>query len=387
MGKACTIRKLSALGLSRASSALRRSFRIKLKGQGTRPRQHPSIDECTTKPTQTRAATYWGTYTLHSSLALIAATTFAMLSIIGRAAIRRSGGNGSTIKFVSRNLTNVSRTSFLKHFAPQSARTFATAKVSLKVKATKSATAKPKTKAAPAKKTPAKKAPAKKAAKKVVKKPVKKPVKKKAKPAVKKPKARKALTPEQKQKIENKKLKALLLSPPTLKPQSAWKIVISEAAGKGTTVENFSKEASARYKSLSAAELEAYQQQANENKLENQKIHARWLESLTPEQVRLSNQARRNLQAKKAIKTHLLITDSRAPKRPQTVYGLYTKQRWASGDFKGVSVIEATRRLASEFRALSEAEKKPFLDQSEADRRRYKAEYLTVYGRELGAKK
>ncbi|CAG8950527.1 hypothetical protein HYFRA_00002734 [Hymenoscyphus fraxineus] len=310
-----------------------------------------------------------------------------MLSIIGRAAIRRSGGYGSTIKFVSHNLTNVSRTSFLKQFAPPSARTFATAKVALKVKATKGATAKPKTKAAPAKKAPAKKAPAKKVAKKVAKKPVKKPVKKKAKPAVKKPKAKKALTPEQKKKIENKKLKTLLLSPPTLKPDTVWKIIISEAAGKGKGVENFSKEASARYKSLSAAELEAYQKQANETKLENQKIHARWLESLTPEQVRLSNQARRNLQAKKAIKSHLLITDSRAPKRPQSVYALFTKQRWASGDFKGVPIIEATKQLSSEYRALSEAEKKTFLDQSEADRRRYKEEYLTVYGREPGAKK
>lgn len=121
-----------------------------------------------------------------------------------------------------------------------------TTKAAPKTRAT--STAKPKTKAAPKK-------PVKKPAKK------KKAVAKKSKPKVKKP-VKKILTDEQKLKAQVKELKAkALLSSPKLKPSTAWSVLLSEhmatqGSGGRSNVGATSKEASAKYKSLSPQELE-----------------------------------------------------------------------------------------------------------------------------------
>lgn len=182
-----------------------------------------------------------------------------MLSSIGRAAIRRSGARAavgatatSTTRVVRRNL-NLSGTNLLHQFASQFARSFATATITTKVKTTKSASVKPTAKTT-------KKAPVKKPAKKAAKKPLKKkPVKKKPvkkKPVAKKPKAKKVLSEADKKKREVKTLKALVLAPPKLKPQTVWTLILHETPageeGRGKVM----VEASTKYKSLSTAELE-----------------------------------------------------------------------------------------------------------------------------------
>lgn len=55
---------------------------------------------------------------------------------------------------------------------------------------------------------------------------------------------------------------------------------------------------------------------------------------------------------------HLKIDDPRIPKRPLSSYILFVKERYNSGDFKGINSVEAARILAQEFKGLSDSEKK-----------------------------
>lgn len=105
------------------------------------------------------------------------------------------------------------------------------------------------------------KKPAKKTVKKAVKKAVKKPAKKKA-VAKPKPKAKpkKVVTPEEKEKLKIKELKAVALSVPKLKPTTAWTVLMSDFLSDNSVssrrVTTWVKEAAAKYKNLSAGELE-----------------------------------------------------------------------------------------------------------------------------------
>jgi hypothetical protein len=115
------------------------------------------------------------------------------------------------------------------------------------------------TKATRASKTSAEskpKTPVKKAKDKVAAKP-----KTKGKPKAKgRPKKKKIVTPEEKAKQEVRKLKALVLTPPKLKPTSAWKVLFSELSVPGQAVSVYAKNVAEKYKSLSPSELEVCQQ-------------------------------------------------------------------------------------------------------------------------------
>jgi hypothetical protein len=99
-----------------------------------------------------------------------------------------------------------------------------------------------------------KKAPAKRA--------VKKPAKKKAaaKPKAKAKPKKKVVTPEQKEKLKIKELKAVALSPPKTKPSTAWTVLlaefVTEHATPGKQAVSFAREAAAKYKALTPGELE-----------------------------------------------------------------------------------------------------------------------------------
>lgn len=108
-------------------------------------------------------------------------------------------------------------------------------------------------------KTTVTKSSTKKASKKTVKKPANT-----AKKAVAKPKSKvkpqKLLSPEQKEKLEIKKLKELALSTPKGKPSTPWVVLLKEYsvehASPGKSAVSFAKEAAAKYKSLSPGEIE-----------------------------------------------------------------------------------------------------------------------------------
>jgi outer membrane biosynthesis protein TonB len=186
-----------------------------------------------------------------------------MLSNTGRAAIRRVGAGAShqSTNRVIQSLWHLQRvhksnsavsSSSLRQFPIALGRSYATT--------TKATKPKPKTSNKAKAKPTAKKAAPKKQVKKAVKKPKKKVV---AKP---KPK-RRVLTEEQKEKsklqkqrAELKALKATALTPPKLKPATAWAVLFTESVirdGKGVSnVSSVTKDASAKYKSFTAEELE-----------------------------------------------------------------------------------------------------------------------------------
>lgn len=310
-----------------------------------------------------------------------------MLSSIGRAAIRRVGAGAShpstnrvlqSLRHLQRvdKSNNVASNSALYQFFTSFRRSYATTTQATKPKTKTSVTAKakPKTKTA------------------APKKPVKKAVKKKAvaKPKPKAKPKKKVLTDEQKQKAELKALKATALTPPKGKPSTAWMVVLSEMMKKaaatpgGTT--SVAKEAAARYKSLTTEELEHYNHIAHQNKMENESEYKKWIDSHKPEEIRLANNARNLLKKKaspsKRTSKYQLLQDPRIPKQPRNAWTLFGKERWSSGDLKGMSVVEGTRLVIKEWKELSPSQRKPYEDEEAAQKRQYIQEYRTVFGRD-----
>lgn len=191
-----------------------------------------------------------------------------MLSSIGRAAVRRVGA-GACQKSTNRVLqskwnlqrvaesNNVDSAFALRQFSLSLLRSYATTTQATKPKTKTSTTAKakPKTKKAVGRpKNPVKKAVARKPKRKVAAKP-------KAKPR------KRVLTDKQKETVQKKKqtaalkaLKATALTPPKAKPATVWTVVLSETvkngAGGGGPIGLHSREAAAKYKSLTTEELE-----------------------------------------------------------------------------------------------------------------------------------
>ncbi|KAK0115368.1 hypothetical protein ONS96_013826 [Cadophora gregata f. sp. sojae] len=323
-----------------------------------------------------------------------------MLSNIGRASVRRVVARGpqSTNQALQglwqfqrvETLQNADNASSGPRFAFYLQRSYATAtKVATKPKASKTTTTKPKT-------TKAAKKPVKKAVKKPTKKPAKKPVKKKAvakKPA-KKPK--KVLSEAQKLRIEDKKrrenlkaLKEAALEIPKSKPSTAWSILLAEVM-RGTTGESMgtlSAAAARKYKSLSAAELESYNHIATQNGADNKVAYKNWVESYSPDQIRIANSARKSLRTliakgAKRLSAYPLIRDERQPKRASQPLVLFCADRWESGDFKGISVPDSGKLISKEWAALSASDRQVYTERAEADKQRYLKEYKAAYGRD-----
>lgn len=61
---------------------------------------------------------------------------------------------------------------------------------------------------------------------------------------------------------------------------------------------------------------------------------------------------------KRTGKSYPLIPDDRIPKKARTEHALFTQDRWASGDLKGIKFSEASRILRDEYLALPESERK-----------------------------
>ncbi|QDS74335.1 hypothetical protein FKW77_004505 [Venturia effusa] len=278
------------------------------------------------------------------------------------------------------------------------ARTFATKVVKKKpaTKARAKTPAKKKTAAKPAAKTKSKaksktkapaakkKAPARKAVKK--KKVVAKPKKKVPSEAQK----LKASNAKAKAEITNLKKTALIGTAPKFLPDSAWTVFVAEKATGSSSARDRMKDASAEYKALSAPELEHYNHIANQNKTANEKAYSAWVNSHTPEQIRVANAARNLLKRRLAAGAYSTrkgmkglikkIKDERQPKRPMSAYLAFSMDRRASGDFKNITLLESAKLITDEWKALSPAETKKYTDLQEANKARYAREYQTIYG-------
>ncbi|RDL41967.1 uncharacterized protein BP5553_01946 [Venustampulla echinocandica] len=301
-----------------------------------------------------------------------------MLSSIGRAALKRSGAGAGACQVSTNRVAQHARLLRITN-SPQGAnnlpgqdqlafqflRCYATAtKVATKApsKTTKSKSAGSTTKA-------------KKPAKKVAKKPK----------AVKKP-AKKVLTDKQRTAASIRDLKAKALTPPPNKPSTVWQLIFQESMKSKTReggISDTAREAAAKYKSLSPAELETYNHKANQNKLENEAALKKWVETHTPEEIRIANNARTLLKRKlEKPNRFTLISDPRMPKRPINPYLLYVRDKMTSGDFKGIKTSEAVTLISNEWRALSPSQKKPYEDRALVDADRYAREFKTAFHRD-----
>lgn len=122
------------------------------------------------------------------------------------------------------------------------------------------------------------------------------------------------------------------------------------------------------------------QETADENKLTNNAAYKSWVETHTPQDVAEANRARARLRKARGKTIPRAIRDERQPKKPQTSFALFTKARWASGDFAGQRPVEVAGRIGDEWKALSEPEKGAYEELAKADGDRYERESLSILG-------
>ncbi|RMZ88256.1 hypothetical protein DV736_g4511, partial [Chaetothyriales sp. CBS 134916] len=184
------------------------------------------------------------------------------------------------------------------------------------------------------------------------------------------------------------KKQALLSGAPKALPDNAWRVFFVERGPKkGEALDKSgsrTKATALEYRTISAEERERLNHTANENKGQNEAAYKEWVQSHTPLQIKQANHARDLLRqdgkknGKKASYPH--IKDERLVKLPHNQFSLFLKDRFESGDLKGLSIAEAGRAVAREWKDLSPAEKRAYNERFAADRSRYQEEYKTVYG-------
>ncbi|KJZ76626.1 hypothetical protein HIM_03962 [Hirsutella minnesotensis 3608] len=295
-----------------------------------------------------------------------------MLTSIGRAAARRSLTTASSRHVASvRSAAALTRVAGSPRFISASIRSHAAvAAASKKASTTRKAAVSKQTKAAkPKAKTTAKK-PAKK-----TKAPAKRKVKAKAKkPKPKKPKKPKTLTPEEKEKVLVRELKKLaLLKGPTRGSPNVWSLFLKEnfPKGGGSLAE---KIAPLKQQFANLSQLELKKQRDSVTKKREQ---GEWVAAHPPEVIYLANRARRHLARRSQNADDkkprlLLIRDERLPKRPNGPFVTFLTSRIPDLDMSNNTSV--FRDLAAEWRSMSDASKKPFIDAAAEETRKTAAQ-------------
>ncbi|KZM22809.1 uncharacterized protein EKO05_0001477 [Ascochyta rabiei] len=214
------------------------------------------------------------------------------------------------------------------------------------------------------------------------------PKKAKKKAAPKKPATKRApkkvLTPEEKEKLVIRKLRLLALKEPVSNyPVTAFNIYISEAlkgTGTGATAALSSK--AATWKNVTPAEHERYNHLAAERNESNAAAYKAWIETHTPDQIRIANNARAQLRKKLAgtLKSNAKpshtrpLMDERRVLRPRSSWTFFFAERSQSSDFTGIRITDRTNLLAAEWKALDANERKKYEDKAAADKQRWTRE-------------
>ncbi|ORY66369.1 uncharacterized protein BCR38DRAFT_430033 [Pseudomassariella vexata] len=247
-----------------------------------------------------------------------------------------------------------------------------------------------------------------KTAKKTAKKPAKKPAKKaavakkkapktpvKKKPAATQTPSKTALLMQARREKMKLKEEALYREEPPAPFRSPYlEFVKEQTAGNSGTHEYFMEKVAGLnqvFKSLPASELQRFNEMADATKLKRSADYKAWLESIPASQIEAANNARRRL--KKVYnfpKVLKLIKDERQPKKPISAYLYFVKGRWASGDSDLTSTgretpafQESSKALSTEWSNMSDAEKQPYVELSQADMNRYEKEVNTVLQRTM----
>ncbi|KAI0972538.1 hypothetical protein F4678DRAFT_428389 [Xylaria arbuscula] len=259
--------------------------------------------------------------------------------------------------------------------SPLSIRALATAgrpkKASPSQRATKTAAKKPAKKS-----TATTKAKAKSKAK-----PKAKPkAKSKAKPKPKPTPAKRTVSPERKALLERRALKhAALFAEPKSHATQPWPLFVAEKTqgSKDGTVAQRMASLSLEYKALPSSEIQRLRSKAQQTKATDEVNYKAWIESHTPQEIYDANNARKSLKKKYNVPkgTVKILRDERVPKRPATAYSLFTKARWASGDYSSAGpafIRDTAQSIAQEWKNLTPAERKPYEDQAKSESDSYR---------------
>ncbi|KAF5322788.1 hypothetical protein D9619_000607 [Psilocybe cf. subviscida] len=175
-----------------------------------------------------------------------------------------------------------------------------------------------------------------------------------------------------------------LLRPPKLAP-SAWQLYFTDwiqkqqAAGtRKLNVAQAAKEAGQEYACLSTAEKEPYKRRSQAMKDAREKEHDAYMRTLTPDDIKREN-AFRAAQRKAGKSRKSNIKDPNAPKKPLSAYFMFLQRIRSDpslvkdifgdeGETTKQSVLAAAR-----WRAMTDAERQPFLAQAEQEKMEYEA--------------
>lgn len=173
---------------------------------------------------------------------------------------------------------------------------------------------------------------------------------------------------EAKKKEEIKLLKAQALTPPKYRASNPWAAYIKEkTAGQSRNgpASEYMKTLAQDFKTISSRDREHLNHLVTEQNAKSLREFQEWLSTHTPAQIKDANVARARLRKlvdpKKAYQ-FAPIKDARLLKKPAGTYLQYHMERLDSGDFRGVSVANASRDISTEFKALSASEKKVSLE-------------------------
>ncbi|KAF8534760.1 hypothetical protein BDD12DRAFT_858900 [Trichophaea hybrida] len=226
-------------------------------------------------------------------------------------------------------------------------------------------------------------APKKKAAAK------KKAAPKKKKPAAKKPKtltdaqkeAKRAKAKEEKLKLLKQEMLKDALKPPYKKPElniSSYSLFLSQNMTGKNTKDNketgFTREISKAWATLPDAEKQKLRDIVQVKKDEARVTYRAFIESHTPDEIRKANTARRWLKSRQVRGASCEpLVDHRLPKYPTTAFFHYLNSLRESGEMKG-NVREESRAAGHKWNAMSDEEKKPYLDLAATSKQRYAIE-------------
>jgi hypothetical protein len=111
--------------------------------------------------------------------------------------------------------------------------------------------------------------------------------------------------------------------------------------------------------------IKHYNHLANQQTAAKQAEYKAWILTHTPAQIHAANLARTKLRtilnkgkSRGAPRYAAKLVDDRQPNRPGPTYSIFVRERWNSGDMKGISTVDASRIIAQEWKALSTSEKK-----------------------------
>ncbi|CDS08515.1 hypothetical protein LRAMOSA09876 [Lichtheimia ramosa] len=176
------------------------------------------------------------------------------------------------------------------------------------------------------------------------------------------------------------KFKSILENVPP-KPRSGWQIFCRENLknykgpdGKTNIVEA-NRALSSKWHSLSDADKERYYEIFKKESAAHKEAYDRVLQNATPQELYDENQLRKKYKLKE-------LKDPKAPKRPALGGYMYylVELRQNDRSFGDMPLMEQSKEASRRYKALSDQEKKPYIEQAEKAKQKYlkeKENYLS----------